>query len=55
MKRLLLRNISRANLTTEELETIAIESRPLAALSTDPNDGKAHTQAHLLIGDTLTC
>lgn len=56
-KGLLLRTVGTALLTAEELQTVLAEvesvlnSRPIAALSSDPNDGEALTPAHLLIGE----
>ncbi|XP_055909622.1 uncharacterized protein LOC129944297 [Eupeodes corollae] len=58
-KTLLQRTVGNALLTTEELLTVVIEvegilnSRPIAPLSADPNDGEALTPAHLLIGSSL--
>ncbi|XP_075160828.1 uncharacterized protein LOC142233707 [Haematobia irritans] len=58
-KSLLVKNISQANITLEELQTVLVEveailnSRPLAARSDDPNDGEALTPAHMLIGSSL--
>ena len=58
MKTLLVKNLSEAYLTYEELLTVVCEaeailnSRPIAA-SDDPNDGEALTPAHLLIGESL--
>ena len=58
-KNLLIRTIGSTILTAEELTTMLTEveavlnSRPLAPLSQDPNDGEALTPAHLLIGTTL--
>ena len=58
-KNLLVRTIGSAMLTAEELTTILAEieavlnSRPIAPLSSDPNDGEALTPAHLLIGGSL--
>ncbi|XP_054746021.1 uncharacterized protein LOC129250427 [Anastrepha obliqua] len=58
-KHLLMRAVGNALLTAEETATLLVEveavlnSRPLAPLSNDPNDGKALTPAHLLIGCPL--
>ena len=58
-KQLLVKNMSQANLTYEEFQTILVEveailnSRPLAPTSDDPNDGEALTPVHLLIGSSL--
>ncbi|XP_075157719.1 uncharacterized protein LOC142230985 [Haematobia irritans] len=58
-KTLLVKNMSQAGLTYEELQTVLIEveailnSRPLAPRSDDPNDGEAISPAHLLIGSSL--
>jgi len=59
-KHLLLKNVSTASLTYEELETVIIEieailnSRPITPNPADPNDLNAITPGHLLIGDELT-
>ncbi|XP_037931036.1 uncharacterized protein LOC119665854 [Teleopsis dalmanni] len=59
VKHLLLQTAGSAMLTNEELQTLVIQveavlnSRPIEALSQDPNDGQALTPAHLLIGDSL--
>lgn len=58
-KHLLLRTVGNALLTAEEINTVLIEveailnSRPIAPMSQDPNDGEALTPAHLLIGAGL--
>lgn len=58
-KTLLLKNVSEAHLTFEELQTLIVEveavlnSRPIAPMSDDPNDGEALTPGHLLIGSAL--
>lgn len=58
-KTILVKNMSQANVTYEELQTILIEveailnSRPLTARSDDPNVGVALTPAHMLIGSSL--
>ncbi|XP_053964351.1 uncharacterized protein LOC128867266 [Anastrepha ludens] len=58
-KHLLVRAVGNALLTAEESATLLVEveavlnSRPLAPLSNDPNDGEALTPAHLLIGCPL--
>ena len=58
-KFLFLRAVGNASLTQEEIETMLAEteavlnSRPIAPLSPDPNDGEALTPAHLLIGEDL--
>ncbi|XP_018799641.1 PREDICTED: uncharacterized protein LOC108975543 [Bactrocera latifrons] len=56
----IIRVTGNALLTAEELATVLAEleaslnSRPLVALSQDPNDGEALTPAHLLIGCSLS-
>ncbi|XP_075154313.1 uncharacterized protein LOC142227952 [Haematobia irritans] len=58
-KILLVKNISQAHLTLEELQTVLVEvesilnSRPIAAKSDDPNDGEALTPAHMIIGSSF--
>ncbi|XP_075157610.1 uncharacterized protein LOC142230873 [Haematobia irritans] len=58
-KSLLVKNISQANITYEELQIVLVEveailnSRPLTARCDDPNDGEALTPAHMLIGSSL--
>ncbi|XP_070068157.1 uncharacterized protein [Drosophila takahashii] len=58
-KTLLLKNIAEANFTYEELLTVLAEvkailnSRPIAPVSDDPNDGAALSPAHFLIGSAL--
>jgi len=59
MKLLLVKNTGHSHLTYEELQTVAVDaeavvnSRPLAPLSEDPNDGEALTPSHFLVGTTL--
>ncbi|XP_037942525.1 uncharacterized protein LOC119675398 [Teleopsis dalmanni] len=59
-KYLLLRSVSTASLTYEELETVVMEieailnSRPLTPMSNDPTDLTALAPGHLLIGEALT-
>ncbi|KAH8395733.1 hypothetical protein KR222_001385, partial [Zaprionus bogoriensis] len=54
-KHLFLRTVGNELLTAEELGTLhtsveaVLNSRPIGALSVDPNDGEALTPAHLLI------
>ncbi|XP_036322172.1 uncharacterized protein LOC118736187 [Rhagoletis pomonella] len=59
MKTILIKNITKAHLTYEELQTVIVEveailnSRLLTPLSTDPNYGEALTPGNLLIGTSL--
>ncbi|XP_065356116.1 uncharacterized protein LOC135950508 [Calliphora vicina] len=58
-KTILVKNMSNAGVTYEELQTILVEveailnSRPIAPRSDDPNDGEALTPGHMLIGSSL--
>ncbi|XP_061394708.1 uncharacterized protein LOC133330267 [Musca vetustissima] len=58
-KMLLNNNLTESYLTFEELQTLVVEieailnSRPIAPMSDDPNDGEALTSGHLLIGSSL--
>ena len=59
MKTLLVKNMAQTNLTYVELQTLLIEveailnSRPLCAVQTMPQDGEALTSGHMLIGNSL--
>lgn len=59
-KTLVVKNLTNAHLTYEELQTLFLDveailnSRPIAPASDDPNDIAAVTPAHLLIGTSLT-
>lgn len=58
-KHLMLRTMGQVRLTFEELTTILVgidailNSRPIVAVTEDPNDGVALTPGHLLIGSSL--
>nr|XP_036678469.1 uncharacterized protein LOC118879675 isoform X1 [Drosophila suzukii] len=58
-KHLFLRAVGHALLKEDEVQTILVEveavlnSRPLVADSSNPNDGEAITPAHILVGTTL--
>lgn len=58
-KHLMLRTMGQVRLTFEELTTILVDveailnSRPIVAVTEDPNDGVALTPGHLLIGSSL--
>lgn len=59
-KHRLVRGAGNANLTRDELNThladveAPLNSRPLAAKSSNPNDGEPLTPGHLLLGQALT-
>ncbi|XP_044315255.1 uncharacterized protein LOC123037663 [Drosophila rhopaloa] len=59
MKLVLVKNTGHAHLTYEELQTVAadaeavVNTRPLAPLPEDPNDGEALIPSHLLVGTFL--
>ncbi|XP_065355037.1 uncharacterized protein LOC135949415 isoform X2 [Calliphora vicina] len=58
-KTLLTKTVGKVLLTVEELQTVLVQieavlnSRPIAPISNDPNDGEALTPAHLLFGESL--
>ena len=58
-KGLLVRTAGKVLLSVEEMQTVLVQveavlnSRPIAPVSNDPNDGEALTPGHLLIGESL--